>query len=305
MIRWGIVSTIKAPPDDVLDFVAYHLDIGAHRAFLYLDAPDEVPGLADRLRAHPKVRVFETDAAWWAARNGRPAKHQMRQQRNGQHAYRKAGALDWLAHIDVDEFLCPARPIPELLAGVGPEITTARVQPVEALVGAPGLFKAFHHAHPARQRAAARLYPTYGAHLPGGFLSHIVGKAFIRTGLEGVKIRIHGIKQGDRLNPDDQRLSDIELAHFHAASWESWRAHFDYRLDRGSYRPDLPGGAGMNRHALFAAILEARGEAGLRHFFDEVVAGTPDHIARLEAEGLLRRHDLALAARRARHFPDP
>ena len=37
---WGIVSTIKAPAKDILTFAAYHLDLGAHRVYIYLDAPD-------------------------------------------------------------------------------------------------------------------------------------------------------------------------------------------------------------------------------------------------------------------------
>jgi len=30
-VKWGIVSTIKAPLKEVLGFVAYHLKQGAHR----------------------------------------------------------------------------------------------------------------------------------------------------------------------------------------------------------------------------------------------------------------------------------
>jgi len=300
-MRWGVVATVKASERDVLNFVAHHLCLGAHRVFVYLDAP--APGLAQMLRAHPKVRAFETSARGWVASGRRPVRHQKRQEHNAQHAYRKAGDLDWLAHIDVDEFLCPDRPIDHILRSVEPHITTARVSPIEALAEAPGLFKACHRAPRARHAAAMRLYPTYGAFLPGGFLSHVAGKTFVRTGLPDVEMRIHGIHRNGQRNPQEQRLADITLAHFHAADWTAWRKHFSYRHTHGSYRAELPGIGGQNRHALFAALVRERGDAGLRHLFDEVALGTDRHIEALRAEGLLRNCDLKLDTSRRAQFP--
>ena len=37
MTRWGIVSTIKASEREILDFAAYHLELGAHRLYLYIN----------------------------------------------------------------------------------------------------------------------------------------------------------------------------------------------------------------------------------------------------------------------------
>ena len=58
-LKWGIVSTIKAPLKEVLGFVAYHLQQGAHRMYIYLDDADVVTYAA--LKTHPKVRVTDTD----------------------------------------------------------------------------------------------------------------------------------------------------------------------------------------------------------------------------------------------------
>ena len=52
-VKWGIVSTIKAPLHDVLGFAAYHLQRGAHRLYIYLDTPDAASFAA--LKAHPKI----------------------------------------------------------------------------------------------------------------------------------------------------------------------------------------------------------------------------------------------------------
>ena len=42
----------------------------------------------------------------------------------------------------------------------------------------------------------ADIYPTYGLHLNGGFLSHVAGKVFVRTGHDGVGLRIHNAFSG-------------------------------------------------------------------------------------------------------------
>ena len=57
-------------------------------------------------------------------------------------------------------------------------------------------------------------------------------------------------------------------------------------------------------HALFTWIEQEKGTKGLRAFFDEVCADTPELRQRLAKEGLLRRCDLQLDAKRRKHFPE-
>ena len=134
--KWGVVATIKAPVRDILDFCAHHIDIGAHRLFIYLDDNNEE---AYRILSdHPKVRPTLTDDAYWK-RLGmkRRAKHQSRQFENARHAYGRAHDVDWLTHIDVDEFLWPlGRPLNAQLADLPSECLCTRIRPVEALAGA-------------------------------------------------------------------------------------------------------------------------------------------------------------------------
>ena len=124
--KWGIVSTIKAPARDILTFAAHHLDLGAHRIHIYLD--DENPAAFAALKAHPKCRVITTDAAYWQRRKSRPEKHQARQTANATHCYRRGPQLDWLAHIDVDEFLWPQSPLSGQLATLAPDVISARIR---------------------------------------------------------------------------------------------------------------------------------------------------------------------------------
>ncbi|WP_371054477.1 glycosyltransferase family 2 protein [Rhodosalinus sp. K401] len=307
--RWGVTATVKAPPRAVLGFAAHHLDLGAHRVFVYLDA--EAPETEARLAAHPKLRVFRTDDDWWQKRGGRPAKHQERQTRNLRHALDRRAEVDWLAHIDVDEFLWPREnSVAEELAALPDDCLCARTRPLEALAepsgGPPVHFKAFHLDRTRRQQAAARVFPTWGRDLPGGFLSHVAGKLFLRTG-HGLRARIHNAWLGEEQNPGERPLPCIELCHLHAPDWETWIGQYRYRLKAGAYRAELtpqagPGSRNLTVHALLSEIEAAAGEDGLRAFFEEVCTATPERLAALAREGLLRRCDLDLDARIARHL---
>lgn len=308
MTRWGLVSTIKAPLGDILGFAAHHLDLGAHRLFIYLDAPD--PETETVLRAHPKIRVKVCDDRYWqAASIGRPKKHQPRQTYNASQCYAKAQDVAWLGHIDVDEFLWPDSDVGAHLAALPDTICTARMRPLEQLSGSGTAYKGFIPSGPERDRITARLYPTYGPFLKGGFLSHVAGKNFARTGLPDIQFRIHNVFQGEQMNPGPAELPPIRLLHRHAPSWDAWQASLAFRRDKGSYRAELTPNrprehGGVKMHELFQMIEAEGGTPAIRAFFDEVSADSPDLRDRLRAEGLFFEYDLDLAAKVARHFPD-
>lgn len=306
MTRWGIVSTIKAPLEVIQAFAAHHLELGAHRIYIYLDDPDAETETA--LRAHPKIRVRACDQAYWkASGQNRPKKHQPRQTYNASHAYAAAGDVDWLCHIDVDEFLWTDGTIADLLDALPDTTQTARVRPMELLSGSDTAYKAWIPPGPNRDRITARLYPTFGGFLKGGFLSHVAGKVFVRTGMAPVTFKIHNVFLGEDMNPGLVELDAVDLLHRHAPDWDEWQASFRFRMEQGSYRPELGPNrprekGGLRMHELFTAIQAEGGEQGLRAFFDEVCEDTPRLRAALEAEGLLRICDLALARKTAQQF---
>lgn len=307
--KWGLVATILAPADEIRRFAAYHLEAGAHRLYLYLDA--ENPDAFTSLKAHPKVRVITCDDAYWQKLCGkRPQKHQVRQSHNATHAYHRADDVDWLIHMDVDEFLVADRPVGKVLAELPMEQKIARIRPMEALSGDATAFKAFIPNGPKRAQIVSELYPTYGNYIKGGFLSHLAGKVFARTGMVGIRVQIHNVFQDDAIIDGPEQQPGIDLAHLHAKSWPEWLTAYRYRLEKGSYRADLAPNrprdrGGLSMHELFAMIETEGGEPGLRAFFNEVCADTPALRAALEAQGLLRRVDLALDAKLPRHFPKP
>lgn len=307
MTTWGIVSTIKAPVDETLRFAAYHLSQGVHRIYIYLDDANEAAFVA--LNDHPQITPILTDDIWWAKRGRRPVKHQVRQARNATHCYRRLARVDWLIHMDVDEFLVPTHSIDEILEGLPHDINMVRIRPMEQLSGDPTLYKAFMPPGAKRHRLTEAIYPTHGKHLKAGFLSHLAGKLFVRTGLPDLKLRIHQAMGPDNTPLPGNDLPQIDLAHAHAKTWDQFRASFAYRLEHGSYRAELaperaPNAGGQTLHQLFTQIAQTEGEAGLRAFFDEVCAATPRLTRALDDHGLLRRVDLDLETHLRDHFPE-
>jgi len=315
---WGVVATISAPTQDILNFTAWHLDLGARRVHVYLDR--DQPAARAALAAHPLCRVILCDTAYWKRRRrraGRPDKHQVRQSLNATHCYSRDPGVDWLAHIDADEYLWPGAGLSGQLAALSSRTLSARMRPLEALAPDPDdppppgqLWCKGFAPSPGRRRAETSvIYPTYGDHLNGGFLSHVVGKIFVRTGLADVGLRIHKAFLGGMPDPAPAELTACRIVHLHAYSWEHWLRLYRYRLAQGSYReglkpPPTPDGMALTINQLFATLEAEGGEAALRAFYTEVCTATPDLRARLERHGHLHAVKLDLDGKRAAHFPD-
>jgi len=304
--RWGIVSMVRGSTRDILGFVAYHLDLGADRIYIYLDEHDR--RAFRTLRRHPQVSVRSCDDAFWQRRKReKPPKHQVRQTVHATYTYNHTD-LDWLAHIDLDEFLWPHAPIRDLLRAVPDEVHAVRVRPVEAMSCGEDLYKAFIPPSPERERLVASIYPNYGPFVLGGFLSHVQGKLFVRTGMKNLNYRIHNLFQNKELLPCKTELPQIELCHRHAPSWDHWMAHYRFRLERGSYQPGMVPNVrrdqgGLNMNELLSWIEAEGGEAGLRAFFDELSGADPQVRARLDKLGMILHRPLDIEAKLQKHFP--
>lgn len=306
MTRWGIVSMVRGRAEDILGFAAHHLDLGADRLYIFLDEPN--PTAFQALNQHPKVQVQSCDKAFWSKRTrGRPDKHQIRQTFIATHTYRRTD-VDWLAHIDVDEFLWSSEPVADVLATVPQDVPAVRVRPSEAMSGGDDLYKAHIPKSPTREALVQEIYPTYGAFVLGGFLSHVQGKLIVRTGLENLSFRIHNLFQNKKLLPCKHEQPQFELCHRHAPDWDHWIAHYDFRMTRGSYQPGMSPNVprekgGLNKNELFSWIKDEHGMDGLRAFYAEISGQDPDVRARLERNGLIRHRPLNMSQKIAQHFP--
>lgn len=293
-LRWGIVSTIKAPLAQVARFTAFHLDMGAHRVHLHLDEPNIA--IADRL-AHPRVRFYQCDEEYWGEKSEKLRdSHQLRQAFNASRIYR-ISKLDWLAHIDIDEFLLAPSSMIELLASADPFATHIAMSPVEMLehCGDPHYFK-----RSGRKAALREIYPTYGAHVPGGFIGTQSPKNIARTGLDGVRLGIHALRRFDKIVRPATTIPGLEIGHAHAPDWETFHRHVKYRLDKGSYRNRK--GRYNPLGGLIKTLIEDGGQPALRHFHTELSVATPERLDLLAAHDMLVTRTLDLDAKVARYF---
>lgn len=284
MMDWGLVTTVRAPQAQVLAFVDHHLGLGAARLWLYFDDPDD-PAF-DAVAARPQVIATRCSGAYWQTiARRRPEKVETRQTRNAQAAY-AACELPWLGHVDIDEFLWPTRPVSQLLAKVPPEDVMLRMEPFEAmhdpdrLAGPPRIFRAALRARHAALRPA--ILGRYAPILPEAMLSHSVGKAFFRSGIADLSLRLHGaFRHGERVkgpafNPE------IALLHCHAQDRAAWSSALEFRLTRGAYQ----------YQPALQAFLQAASPAEIDHFYDETQTLTPHKKEVLLAAGRLIEADL-------------
>ncbi|MYM56012.1 glycosyltransferase family 2 protein [Thalassovita mangrovi] len=299
-IKWGTVSLIKAPLDRILRFAAHHLDLGAHRVHIYLDDPD--PVTVEVLSLHPRIAVTACGATYWAAqKRGRMDNHRMRQVWVATEAYNSTDC-HWLAHIDVDEFLLPQDRMADHLARVDADKIALHLPPAEQLAGQGD--EAFKLAPRAAGRPASVLqdiYPTFGMHLRGGFISHIEGKLFVRTGIEGLRFGIHAIHWQGAPVTNIQSMPGVYLGHAHAPTFDGFIADLDFRMSDGSYRKTEDEDK-FRFSDVVDFLIENEGEEGLKMFYQEVCTLTPELARKLGENGMLVEYPLRLEEKTSRVF---
>ena len=314
--RWGITTLVKDTPEILADFLAYHLDLGAAEIHIFLDDdnPENLAAFGDTDR----VFIHQTRDGFWKNYKGyRPKKQEVRQAYSADWVYQNTSTLDWLFHIDVDEFLCASKPIESLLSSVSVEQNIVQIMPAEPLVneGADGLdpdvtfAKKLYPHDPKTSETFAKFYPNFWRYLRSGFLSHVQGKYAIRTGVKDVELNLHYVLRGDTPLPSDSILDEIELFHFHTPSRAAWHAARPNRMITGSYRVEFPPALpeaqmGLTLYHLFMALEEEEGIEGLDRFFDEVCLARPSLIKALQQQDLMSQFRLDREAKRKKYFPN-
>lgn len=288
-LNWGVCTTVKAPLDRIMAFVAWHSALGAHRIWVHLDDADPVS--AHILNQLDHVTAVLCDDAYWAAKGGRPHQQEVRQGYNVQRIYNE-GAVPFLAHIDVDEFLLPARPMADILRDWPDGQPFIRAQPAEALHDpalADDIFTAnrfrLPFGHGQAEAGKRAVLGEYAPLLPRNMLSHHAGKSIFKTGIEGLLPRIHAASLGAGRKPLSIGLHpDLTVLHFHAQDRAAWTAAVPQRVVAGAYRYNEP----------LAAFLKGATPDMIDAFYEATQMATPAMLARLDGMGLLLRTDLGL-----------
>lgn len=113
--RWGVVGTMDEPSELVAAYAAHHLWSGASAVHIYLDR--DSPRTRALLAPLKAVYVTVADEAYWRSEFdiNVPKTHQRRQTLNATHAYRTTD-VDYLVHLDADEFIHQVEPLEKELA---------------------------------------------------------------------------------------------------------------------------------------------------------------------------------------------
>lgn len=304
-LRWGTVSTIRAPLRDIARFAAYHLDLGAAQVNIFLDDANEET--AEFFAEHPAVRITRCTDEYWAKK---PAKarttHQLRQAYNASRCYRNTN-LDWLAHIDVDEFILAKDRLARQLAETPADAAFARMRSAEMLAQpdpwrGPTHFKLTRQEVKLTKSEIYRIYPEFGQHVPQGFISYVGGKIIARTGLPYIRLGIHSLKQNGARVSNGHYLDQTHIGHAHAPSWEVFHRHLSFRMQKGSYRRKLH--ETMKLGDVLEVIDADEGEPGLRRFFDELCHASPVLLKNLAIRDMLLTACLDLDEKAIRWFGD-
>jgi hypothetical protein len=135
-------TTLKAPRQEIVTFVNYHLDIGVDHLFLFFDDPTDES--ASIFNHDKRVTCIRCDGEHWQSL-GIASSNIMtipeKQTENSKIAIELAGKqkYDWIIHIDIDEFLYSFVNLKAELSSVCHSIDTVSYRPLEAIANIPTL----------------------------------------------------------------------------------------------------------------------------------------------------------------------
>jgi len=313
---WSTITTLKETLEDTLEFVAYHLVLGAKEVFLYFDDPlDEAIAIVSE---HPRVIAIACDEDYWQGEENRPAKHQARQKLNARDAYKKTKA-DWVIHLDVDEFVDSDVSLPLLLSKA--KLDVLRLAPYEHLFysksgrngGATHIFRGAMPDTKQGNRISAKIYGRYHSCLNQGMLGHTAGKHFVRTNIEDMILSIHGPFLDKHGRAPMETAEDARLLHLHSGDYDKWSSHVKRRLESGAYmarnqrRIAKEHGEEVTLAHVLTALIEENGEDGVKEFYNAVCVFSPQ-LRPLRRVGQLYKTNLWLSEKQkdvfggAQHF---
>lgn len=311
MTGWSVCSMVAEPPALLAAFAAHYLELGADEVHLYLDAPDDET--IDLLSPMKGVRLTLCTPSFWRGVDGkRPPGQVMRQLKIANQAYRQCRS-DWFFFCDADEFAVSRGSLADALARQPGEVRFCRPAMAERIfeAGQPqaDLFDGLYRGMlPPRPALARQVYGTLAPMLHRGLTGHVLGKSFVRTGQDDLRIRIHFPVPFDGKEETRRKaegtlmpgpfLPDSWLVHFDGMTPLHWKLKLlRYYL---SYAPQLAAGDKVvfrhrtpARSQQLVEMYESRGDRTAMERMVGLIRLTPATCARLDAIGGLLR-DIAL-----------
>jgi hypothetical protein len=239
----GSVTLLKAPVDQVAQWVGYHLNAGLTDMHLFFDDPADPA--ADALSGIPGIHTYRCDEAFWQRWSSLPDRSRPPRVPGRQVAILRKilnnpePPLDWLVHIDSDELLWSRGHLADdLVRDLSGEAAHVQFLPLEAVPADPRMKDAFLQVRlfkdPVMDRMdwARRLgveAPFRGKRFLRG---HVKGKPAVRLDGSVRQMRIHGpTDQARQKHPFESSTSErIRVLHYDAGSFDDWRRKWLERL---------------------------------------------------------------------------
>ncbi len=228
-VRWGVVMTASEPLALVETNVRWHLATGAETVFVFLDDPNDPS--KDALGAIPNCSVHLCDDRYWneaKPKNGRPPSQMRRQTINANWAQSHCD-LDWLFHIDADEFIWQDGNLRSELADHRDPRTELNL-PVFERVFPKGqqqsLFDgAFRASSDLTSDQAYAVFGSFASLIKRGQYSHGAGKSGVCVGA-GLRLGVHNATRtgsGGQQRRAAKRVSETaRLLHFDGVTPLHW-----------------------------------------------------------------------------------
>ncbi len=269
-------------------FAAHYAQMGASAIRLYFDRPD--PEAAALLARIPEVEVIEADARFYTSEigvRGKPDALNRKQRMNADHALGSMD-VDWLLHVDADEFLA-CDDVAATLAAQPEEVDSLHIPNGERawIEGEPprtifdGVLRFPVTGRPRRVRRV--LGPEVAEFTDRGLCGHMRGKSITRTG-RGLSLGLHK----PRRDPPARiaEAADMTLCHFDGLTRAHWVAKLLRYAALGMYAE--PKAHHRSRHAQVQYV-KAAGEDPQAAFalHDRVRLIPADKAAEWRAVGLI------------------
>jgi len=258
----AICSTQRATPSQTKAFIKYHIQIGITKIFIFLDDPNDA--LNEDIFKFEEVEPIKCDEIYWQQYENRPESIEKRQLLNANYALNLCRVLkiDWLLHIDVDEFINVKKDISltDYFNSIDKNIVTIRFPVCESI---PEKYehKDFLHeiesfrCHPLSyrydikitlaQKIKAKLdlkmvhlkmfllnFLGLGAFTKYGYMkAYTAGKSASRTSAKIETIGIHSPKINYQTEQFCLQSKKITILHFDAFSYGAWFKKWQKRID--------------------------------------------------------------------------
>lgn len=304
---WGVAMLAREPAPLVLFNIAWHLEAGAREFHLYLDDPRDP--VFEAAAAIPGVTVTRCDAAFWARAERRwTIWNNHRQTAAVNIAYRTSG-VDWMLHLDADEFLWQRRPLGRELAGLSPRADALVVPVRERAYTRPEPEELFEGVWRIPQEGRRRDHPLLrpnATFCPAGVSGHTLGKSLTRSGLD-VSLWPHypHVRDGSR-HPVIRKVTSRSslILHFDGLTPRNWLFKF-LRYQR-VLEIDPRKSLGEHRKAQIGAITERRDDpAAMLAFHDRIkLCPNPDAWTRAGLVETIPFDPRPAALKQLGHIPD-